>query len=116
MKMKAFITSFVCLLTITTGILPTSLPAQIIAAGGKHSLAICNNDSSVNAWGRNTEGQLGNGTTINSNIPAQVTALTAIVAIASGTGYHSIALKNNGTVWAWGHNFFGSAWQWYLHE
>jgi alpha-tubulin suppressor-like RCC1 family protein len=50
---------------------------------------------------------LGNGTTyINSNTPVQVSALSGVTAIAGGFA-HSLALKSDGTVWAWGYNSNG---------
>src|SRR6185436_7579276 len=48
-----------------------------------------------------------NGTLINSSTPVQVTGLTGVTAIASGA-YHSLALKSDGTVWAWGYNYYGT--------
>ena len=69
---------------------------------GYHSLAL-KSDGTVWAWGRNTEGQLGDGTIINKNIPTKITSLSGIIAIAGGE-YHSFAIKNDGTVWAWGRN------------
>lgn len=60
-------------------------------------------DGSVWAWGENTYGQIGDGTTSNRNIPALVSGLTNIVNVAAGGG-HSLAIKNDGTVWAWGNN------------
>ncbi|HRG59250.1 MAG TPA: T9SS type A sorting domain-containing protein [Bacteroidia bacterium] len=82
---------------------------QVIAiSGGQagfHSLAL-NADGTVWTWGKNTEGQLGNGTLINSNVPVQVSNLTNIIAIAGGE-YHSLALRADGTVWAWGRNSNG---------
>src|SRR5581483_1076474 len=64
------------------------------------------NDGTVWAWGANDEGQLGNGSFRDSAVPVQVTVdgqtpLTGIVAIACGY-YHNLALKDDGTVWAWG--------------
>src|SRR5205814_5606539 len=38
--------------------------------------------------------------------PIQVSSLTGVVAIAGG-GYHSLALKPDGSVWAWGGGYFG---------
>jgi YD repeat-containing protein len=35
-----------------------------------------------------------------------VSGLTGITAIAGGY-FHTIALKNDGTVWAWGYNGYG---------
>ena len=76
-----------------------------IAAGGNHNLAL-KNDGTVWAWGLNDNGQLGNGTTTSSRIPVQVQNLSNVTAIAtggSGSG-HSLAVKSDGTVWAWGWN------------
>jgi alpha-tubulin suppressor-like RCC1 family protein len=61
----------------------------------------------VEAWGSNSDGQLGNGSTGgSSDTPGQVSSLTDVKDVAAG-GRHSLALKNDGTVWAWGNNFFG---------
>ena len=81
-----------------------------IAASGSHSLAL-KSDGTVWAWGFNNKGQLGNGSKNNSNKTMQVMEpegkmLTDVTAIAAG-GSHSLALKENGTVWAWGENLYG---------
>jgi len=77
-----------------------------IAGGGQHSLAL-KNDGTVWAWGYNVYGALGDGTTVQfRNIPVQVLNLTGAIAIAGGD-YHSLALKGDGTVWAWGYNGYG---------
>ena len=76
-----------------------------IAAGAYHSLAL-KSDGSVWAWGYNSYGQLGNGTTTTGYAPVQVIGLTDVVAIAAGY-YHSLALKSDGSVWAWGYNGYG---------
>ncbi len=87
----------------------TTLPAQKIAAGGWHSLAICN-DSIVKAFGENATGQLGDGTTTDKNTPVTVNGLSGIIAVSAGGDQleaHSMALRSNGTVWAWGSNIYG---------
>ncbi len=71
-----------------------------IAAGGSHTIAL-KTDGTVWAWGYNGAGQLGNGTTIDSATPVQVNSLTEVVAIAAG-GLQTLALKTDGTVWEWG--------------
>lgn len=79
-----------------------------IAAGAYHNLAL-KDDGTVWAWGFNTEGQLGNNDNTATSVPVQVLGpggsgfLTGITAIAAGYR-HSLALKNDGTVWAWGFN------------
>ena len=78
-----------------------------VAAGGYNTTAL-KSDGTVWAWGHNYSGQLGDGTT-NTNSPwgksspVQVNGLTGVTAIDSGF-YHTIALKGDGTVWAWGLN------------
>lgn len=83
-----------------------------IAAGGYHSLAL-KNGGTLWAWGENYSTQLGDGTTTNRLTPVQVLDpgdnsgyLTGITEIAAGI-YHSLALKNDGTLWAWGGNYNG---------
>ncbi|MBI3609808.1 MAG: hypothetical protein HY204_03790 [Nitrospirae bacterium] len=77
-----------------------------VAAGESHSLAL-KNDGTVWAWGDNSYGQLGDGTTAGQHVtPIQVSVLTNVIAIAAG-GRHSIAIKTDGTVWAWGQNSGG---------
>ncbi|MFI5218321.1 MAG: T9SS type A sorting domain-containing protein [Bacteroidia bacterium] len=76
-----------------------------------HSLA-AKSDGTAWAWGRNLNGQLGDGTNINKSNPVQVHGagnvgfLTGITAVAGGHDY-SLALKNDSTVWSWGANSFG---------
>jgi alpha-tubulin suppressor-like RCC1 family protein len=84
--------------------------ATAIACGpGGHYLALLGNGT-VMAWGRNLEGQLGNGsfapTGAPITTPAAVANLTGVVAIAGGYN-HSLALRNDGTVWSWGANANG---------
>ena len=79
-----------------------------IAAGDYHALAV-KSDGSVWAWGYNAYGQLGNGTTVNQSTAVQVsqpTGFANLTGVAAGS-YFSIALKNDGTLWTWGHNDYG---------
>jgi alpha-tubulin suppressor-like RCC1 family protein len=58
------------------------------------------------AWGRNDKGQLGDGSSVNSNVPVQVGTANDWASISAGNE-HSIALKSNGTIWSWGDNSSG---------
>ncbi len=87
--------------------------AGITAIGGNGNFALAlKNDGTVWAWGDNSSGQLGNGTNVNSSVPVQVTGLTGITSIdgsevSSGSFLTAHAIKNDGTVWAWGENSAG---------
>ncbi|SEK95966.1 Alpha-tubulin suppressor [Stigmatella aurantiaca] len=84
-------------------------PCRILAvsAGGSHSLAL-RSDGTVWAWGSNNAGQLGNGRkdTVPVPVPGQVVGLEGVVAVAAGSS-HSLALCEDGTVWAWGNGGAG---------
>ncbi len=102
-------TSTTCLLPVlvdTTGVLVGKRVVKI-AAGYNHSLALCS-DGTLAAWGYNASGQLGNNTSITSNVPllvAQTSALAGmtVVAIAAGSD-HSLALCADGSLVTWGSN------------
>lgn len=85
-----------------------------IAGGASQSLALEYNGT-VMAWGFNSDGELGNGTTTtNVCAPVQVVGpggidtlfLTNVTAIASGVS-QSMALTGDGSVWDWGFGVSG---------
>jgi len=84
---------------------------KAVAAGYQHTVAV-KNDGIVWAWGRNEDGQLGDNTTTDRLTPVQVLGpggagfLTGVKAVTAGW-YFTAALKEDGTVWAWGYNFKG---------
>ncbi|ESQ16056.1 MAG: hypothetical protein N838_06905, partial [Thiohalocapsa sp. PB-PSB1] len=86
------------------------IDAVSVAAGANHSLALLD-DGSLLAWGYNGYGQLGDGTTTSKSTPVRVRdavgdTLTGIIAVAAGQNF-SLALRSDGTVWAWGRNYQG---------
>jgi alpha-tubulin suppressor-like RCC1 family protein len=80
-----------------------------VSAGGGHSLALCS-DGTIAAWGYNDRGQLGNDSYINTSVPVRVDRSLflgkTVVAVSAGGG-HSLALCSDGTIAAWGWNYFG---------
>jgi alpha-tubulin suppressor-like RCC1 family protein len=77
-----------------------------IAAGTMHTLAV-KRDGSVWAWGVNSSGQLGESpSVIRRTVPTQVAGISDVIDVAAGEA-HSVALKRDGTVCAWGSNVYG---------
>jgi alpha-tubulin suppressor-like RCC1 family protein len=81
-----------------------------VATGSAHTLALTI-DGELYAWGSNSDGQLGDGSTANHHTPVKV-ALPADARqlrwarIAAGTS-HTLALTTDGRLWAWGNNRHG---------
>ncbi len=63
-------------------------------------------DGTVQCWGDNDNGELGNGTTTNSSVPVTVSGITNATAVASGM-YHTCVVLNDGTLQCWGDNSYG---------
>jgi alpha-tubulin suppressor-like RCC1 family protein len=82
-----------------------------VAAGNHHTLAL-RSDGTVYAWGANGHGQLGIHSNNDHTVPYQVHGpgnvgyLTDIIQVAAGANF-SLALRSDGTVWAWGENYYG---------
>jgi alpha-tubulin suppressor-like RCC1 family protein len=79
---------------------------KAVSGGVQHTVAL-RDDGTAWTWGSNLEGELGNGSpAAYSNVPVQVVSLAGVTSVASGM-QHALALRNDGTVWAWGYNGFG---------
>jgi alpha-tubulin suppressor-like RCC1 family protein len=78
-----------------------------IAAGLRHSLAL-QADGTVLAWGENSFGQLGDGSQATRYFPVYVAGAADVAGIAAGVfAEHSLAVRTDGTVLAWGQNGSG---------
>jgi alpha-tubulin suppressor-like RCC1 family protein len=91
----------------------TKIPVRVgtdtwlaVSAGIKHVLAI-KSDGTLWAWGDNDKGQLGNGYYgITYNLLQKISSDTTWVSVSAGDS-HSHAIKSDGTLWAWGRNYWG---------
>jgi alpha-tubulin suppressor-like RCC1 family protein len=92
---------------VTTPQLQTLSDVVAIAAGFGHSLAITS-DGKLWGWGRNDYGQLAEGSSDNISTPRAIAHPTGkkFIAVAAGQ-YHSLALDEERTIWAWGINLNG---------
>ncbi|WP_057315333.1 RCC1 domain-containing protein [Paenibacillus sp. Soil766] len=84
-----------------------STDVKAMVSGGYNHVLALKSDGTVWAWGDNTNGQLGDGTSEGQQpSPRQVydadgDPLTDIVKVVAG-GDHSMALRSDGTLWEWG--------------
>lgn len=80
-----------------------------VSGGGSHSLGLAQ-DGSVYAWGDNSFGQLGTGSTTGSTVPVRVDVPlpdgVRVTDVEAGLDF-SMALASDGTVWTWGDNWNG---------
>src|SRR5262249_28725500 len=80
-----------------------------LSLGDSHSCAR-HHDGTVWCWGKNTNGQLGNNTLVDSPMPVQVQTssgpLRNVTMISAGDN-HTCAVTSDGHGWCWGQNSFG---------
>jgi len=78
-----------------------------VSSGATHATAI-RSDGSLWTWGSNVNGQLGNGAggTQDSNSLTPIRILSDVVAVSAG-GHHNMAIRSDGSLWAWGRNELG---------
>jgi hypothetical protein len=96
---------------------PTKIMDNVVTVslGGNHTAAI-KTDGSLWVWGSNVKGQIGNGGTgndefyysnqleYNQTTPERI--MTQVASVSCGLQY-TVAVKKDGTVWAWGDNTYG---------
>jgi alpha-tubulin suppressor-like RCC1 family protein len=77
-----------------------------VSCGLAHTAAV-KTDGTLWTWGRNTEGQLGISSLISQLDPVQTSVAGTTWEQVSCGGLHTTAIKTDGTLWAWGYNFYG---------
>jgi len=82
-----------------------------VTAGWRHTVVL-DDDGGLRAWGEGAWGQLGNGQFADTDLPVNVLGpdgtgrLTGVVSVSGGM-FHTLAIREDGSVWAWGANTFG---------
>ncbi|TFW25756.1 RCC1 domain-containing protein [Duganella callida] len=84
---------------VSTGTTATSWLA--VAVGDNHTVAI-QKDQTLWAWGDNSAGQIGNGATSSTAVSAPVQIGTAQWVLVAAGSMHTLAIKSDNTLWAWG--------------
>lgn len=83
------------------------IPDAVAAATGSFFSLVVRSDGSVWSSGRNTYGQLGDGSSLDHRLSfAPVAGMNGVTAVAAGAS-HALALRSDGTVWAWGRGDLG---------
>jgi alpha-tubulin suppressor-like RCC1 family protein len=84
----------------------TATTWETAALGANGHVGVLRTDGTLWTWGNNVTGQLGDGTTTNRSLPAQLGMVNTWQAVAGGFG-HTVALRADGSLWAWGDNQYG---------
>ena len=91
--------------------LPSGVTPTAIAGAGGFAYAI-GSDGHLYAWGNDSGGQLGNGSTTNSSVPVVVQLPSGVTPKAiSGNYYVGYAIGSDGNLYAWGGNGSGRSWR-----
>ena len=87
----------------------TPLTSEIasLGAGDFHAFAVTL-DGALWGWGSNTAGQVGDGATEDVGVPKEVATSVGPVSLIRGGAVHTVAVKTDGTIWAWGDNSAGA--------
>lgn len=84
----------------------TATDWTLVDAGRYHTVAV-NSSGQMWAWGDNRNGQLGVGNATNRSSPSRVGATTTDWKDVACGGFFTVAIKETGTLWAWGRNDVG---------
>ncbi len=86
-----------------------SSPAQVgtlatwsLVNAARFSVMATKTDGTLWSWGYNTRGNLGHADVAHRSSPVQIGTLTGWSKIASGGNANAFAIRDNGTLWAWG--------------
>jgi alpha-tubulin suppressor-like RCC1 family protein len=93
--------------TVPTSTAGLTSRATQISLGSRHTCAL-RDDGAMSCWGRNLEGELGDGTEVGRPLPETVSTLPAVAEIALGYSFTCARLRGDGEVSCWGMNSSGA--------
>ncbi len=87
--------------------IPYGKPVHVAASAGTTCVLL--EDGTISCWGNNSQGQLGNGTVLNTmpygtTSPTQVLGLSGVESVACGG---ATCASTHEAVWCWGDNYYG---------
>ncbi len=80
--------------------------AESISANGEYTTCAIRTGGQALCWGKNTGGQIGDGSKTDRNVPTPVTGLTDAESISVGV-LHACAIRTGGQAVCWGQNDHG---------
>ena len=89
-------------------VMPGGVTFTAIAAGDNHTCGLATTSAVAYCWGKNSAGQLGDGTTTDRTTPVAVSMPGGVTFTSLAGGYfHSCGLATTGAAYCWGDNSLG---------
>ena len=91
---------------LSNGLFFCQFPIMSCCCGELHTVCLSQEEGNVYSFGRNTEGQLGQGHNSSLSIPNSIPNLPKIKRISCGLNF-TVCIDNEGTMWSFGENDSG---------